>query len=212
MIEGIYLFLIDLLNKVGPIGVFVASFVESIFPPIPSEIIMFTAGSYARTQGGIPTLLLMCLIGALGNFFGTLPFYLLARWGSETLLPRFINKWGRFLLISNNDIKRAEGYFEKRGKITVFLAKLIPGIRSLIAIPAGIAKMDFKTYFVLSIAGSFVWNLFLTSIGYFAYEQKDSIFQFIKPVETLVVAIVLILVAVYLFMIVKSNWRGKGKV
>lgn len=212
MIESIYLFLIDLLDKIGPLGVFVASFVESIFPPIPSEVIMFTAGSYSKAQGGLSNLVLICFLGALGNFFGTLPFYIISRWGRDTLLPKLINKWGRFLLISIEDIERSEKYFKEKGPITVFLAKLIPGIRSLIAIPAGIAKMDFKKYFILSMAGSFIWNLFLAGIGYFAYEQKDAIFQFIKPVESIVIAILVILMGIYMFLIIRANLRDRKKV
>lgn len=205
MIESIYLFLIDLLDKVGPLGVFIASFVESIFPPIPSEVIMFTAGSYAKSQAGISTLIIVCIAGSLGNFFGTLPFYLISRIGSETILPKFINKWGKYLLIEKQAIDKSHKYFEEKGNQTVFLAKLIPGIRSLIAIPAGIAKMDFKKYFLLSFAGSFVWNLILASLGYFAYDQKDAIFQGLKPIENVVLVILGIVAIVYLYKVVRRN-------
>lgn len=206
MIEGISNFLLGLFDSIGVFGVLIASMIESFFPPIPSEIVLFTAGFYARSSGGIPLLLLFAILGAIGNFIGTLPFYLVSRFGSNRYLERFLDRWGMFLLISNDDIKKAEKYFDKRGAITVFFSKLIPGIRSLIAFPAGVSKMNFVKYTVFSLSGSFIWNLILGLIGFAAYDQKDQVIALLKPVENVVLVLIAAAVVLYVIKIV-YNYR-----
>ncbi len=201
MLEKISQILIQIVDSVGAFGIAIAGAVESFFPPIPSEIIMVSAGLSASAAGGIGLILLYSIAGAIGNFVGTLPFYLISFYGAKTFLPKFLNKWGKFLLISNDDLKRAEKLFKKRGNITVFLSKLIPGIRSLIAFPAGVAKMNFASYMFYSLAGSTVWNIFLVSIGYAAYEQKDEIFAILKPIETLILILIVIAILTYATLI-----------
>lgn len=197
MLESITNFLLVLLDKVGLLGIFIATIIESFFAPIPSEIVLFTAGLKAKESGSVELLVMMALVASLGNFVGTLPFYLISKYSSDKLLPKFLDKWGPFLLISNDDLKKTEKLFKKHGRITVFVARLIPGIRSLIAFPAGIAKMDFFQYTAFTLAGSFLWNIFLSSIGFLAYDYKDQILSFFKPVETIVLGIIVLVVVIY---------------
>lgn len=201
MLRDISEFLVQLLDQTGLFGIFFATVVESFFAPIPSEIVLFTGGYYANGNGGIPMLFVLCFVAALGNFAGTLPFYILTRFGSEKYLPRFINKFGPYLLISNEDLLKAQKYFEKRGSITVFLARLVPGIRSLIAFPAGLSKMNFAKYTFFTLLGSFLWNLLLGGIGYWAFDRKEEFFAVLEPISDIVLALVVLATVIYMIRI-----------
>lgn len=210
MLEQIANLLVQLVNTTGYLGVFVATVAESFFAPIPSEIILPTAGLAAHDAGGITALLLVCIVAALGNFVGTLPFYLISFFGSKSILPKLINRWGAYLLLSNEDLRKAERLFSKRGEVMVFFSRLIPGIRSLIAFPAGIAKMPFIRYTLFTLFGSFLWNLLLAGVGYVAYDFKDELFSFLQPVEKIVLFIILACVFVYVFKVVSRVRELKG--
>jgi len=202
MLENITNTLIGLLDSVGYLGIFIATIVESFFAPIPSEIILITAGFYAQTNGNFLSVILISIVAAFGAFIGTLPFYLLARYSSETFLPRFLKRWGMFLLISHKDLEKSQKIFETNGPAIVFFARLIPGIRSIIAFPAGASKMSHWKYFIFTFLGSFIWNVFLTSVGFLAYEQKDQIFAFLKPVERFILYGLVLAVFLYIVGII----------
>lgn len=202
MLEQITNSFVGLLDSVGYLGIFLAALIESFFAPIPSEVVLITAGFYAQTQGSYLGVILISIVAALGAFVGTLPFYLIARYSSETFLPRFLKKWGVFLLISPKDLEKSQEVFKTKGPAIVFFCRLIPGIRSLIAFPAGASKMSHKKYFVFTVLGSFIWNMFLTTVGFVAYEQKDEIFSFLKPVENLVIIGLGVAVLFYILSII----------
>lgn len=202
MLESISEILIQLMDQTGLLGIFVATVVESFFAPIPSEIVLFTAGFYASNLGSFPTLILIAIIAALGNFVGTLPFYLVSKYSSEKYLPRFLNRWGAYLLISNKDLERSKRFFDKKGGVTVFFARLIPGIRSLIAFPAGLSKMNFFKYFAFTMAGSFLWNIILGSIGFWAFEKKEVFFEIFEPISNIILIGIVVLAILYMARVV----------
>lgn len=202
MLSQISEILVQFLDKVGVVGIFFATVIESFFAPIPSEIVLFTAGYYASGHGGIPMLIIFCVVASFGNYIGTLPFYLISYYSSEKYLPRFLDKFGAYLLISNKDLEKTQKYFDQRGGITVFFARLIPGVRSLIAFPAGLAKMNFYKYTIFTLLGSFVWNLFLGAIGYWAFDQKEIFFEIFDPISNLVLLAVGIGILIYVIKVV----------
>lgn len=202
MLAQITDWLMALIATTGVFGIFIATAVESFFPPIPSEIVLFSAGFYARSQESIPLLIILCVVAALGNFAGTLPFYLVSRFSAENWLPKFLRKFGAYLLISESDLKRTEKFFDKRGAVTVFFARLVPGIRSLIAFPAGLAKMHFGSYTFFTLLGSLSWNLLLGGIGYWAYGYKDQVLAVLEPISTIILAIAIIVVVLYVLRVI----------
>ena len=211
MLSQISEFLVQLLDKVGLMGVFFATVIESFFAPIPSEIVLFTAGYYASGNGGVPMLILFCAVASFGNFVGTLPFYLLSYYGSEKYLPKFLDKWGPYLLISNEDLKKTQKYFDKRGSSTVFFARLIPGVRSLIAFPAGLAKMNLSRYTLFTLLGSFCWNLFLGGIGFWAFDQREIFFKVLDPISNLIIAGLIVIAILYVVKVVLNVRKLKRK-
>lgn len=211
MLEQIADFLVVLIEKIGLLGIFFATAIESFFPPIPSEIVLISAGFYAQANGGLGVLCVLCICAALGNFAGTLPFYLISFLGSKRLLPSIVNRYGKFLLISMDQINKVEKLFAKRGTIIVFTSRLIPGIRSLVAFPAGLAKMNFAKYTAFTLAGSFIWNLIISGIGFLAYEKREDFFRILKPFENVVLISIAAIILLYFSAIAIEFVRGGKK-
>lgn len=197
MLTQITEWLLSIIAVSGMWGIFFATVLESFFPPIPSEIVLFSAGFYAKSQESLLLLVLLAIVAAFGNFVGTLPFYLVSRFSADNLLPRFLRRFGPYLMFSETDLAKTQKFFDKRGGVTVFVARLIPGIRSLVAFPAGVAKMNFLKYTLYTLAGSLSWNLILSGIGYWAFGYKDQVLAVLDPISNIVLIAVVLAVLVY---------------
>lgn len=148
IIEFVSQIAINLINYLGYWGIFIGMTIESACIPLPSEVIMPFAG-FIVSEGKM-TLWGITLAGALGNLFGSLIAYYAGLKGGKPLLE----KYGKYFLISQNSLDRAHNWFEKYGHEAVFIARLLPGIRTFISLPAGIAQMDLKKFIIYSFAGS----------------------------------------------------------
>ncbi len=155
--------IISLVSSFSYLGIFVAAFVETIFPPIPSEIIFPLAGFVSfKSNYSYFQIFLMAFSGALGSTIGAVLIYFLSyRFGRVAIL-----KIGKYLLVNENKVKKSEDWFEHYGIYAVFLGRLAPGIREIISIPAGIAKMNFTNFIIFTFAGSLVWSTLLVFLGY----------------------------------------------
>lgn len=153
-----------MITDYGIIGIFLAMLIETIFPPIPSEIVMPVAGFLAFEAGlGLIGLLKIILAGTAGATLGATIIYWVARYGGQPL----VLKYGKKFLINEKKLNGVEKWFEKYGDFTVFLCRMAPALREIISIPAGIVKMKFPKFLVLTFFGSLVWTAFLGAIGYF---------------------------------------------
>jgi membrane protein DedA with SNARE-associated domain len=123
---------------------------------------------------------------------------------------KFINKCGGWLFISKNDAERAEKLFDKRGRLIVFIGRLMPGIRSLVSIPAGICKMDFKLYTIYTLAGSSIWNTLLLSSGYFLKDHYKGFLHAIESYEKVILLILCMAIAAYLFIVIFRNFNREN--
>ena len=202
MLEQLSEVLVHLVGQFGYLGVFVASMAESFFIPVPAEVIAFTAGYYAKSNGDLGLLALMCVITTAGNYVGATVFYGATRKGAEKFLPRFIDRWGPFLLISNEEVEKAERLFHKHGGKMVFFSKFLPVVKNLIDFPAGLSKMPFGLYSFYTLAGSFIRNVIYCLIGYFVYESKDQIFSLFAPIEKLLLLVLAVGLIVYIIKII----------
>ncbi len=201
MIETIMSWLENLIETFGPLGVGFATFIESIFIPLPSEFILITAGAMITSP---QELVLYILLSTIGSYLGTLVFYSIG-FKSRDFAYKFIEKYGKFLLLQKTDIERAEYEFTKRGRLFIFFGRLIPTIRSIISFPAGISKMNFTTYTVLTITGSFLWNTALLVSGYVFKNEYQKIIEFISKYEKLVLVILFICILVFVFKKYTNN-------
>jgi membrane protein DedA with SNARE-associated domain len=155
--------IISLISSFSYLGIFIAAFVETIFPPIPSEIIFPLAGYVSfKSDYNYFQVFLMSFSGALGSTIGAILIYFLSyKIGRTGLL-----KMGKYFFINEGKVKKAEDWFHHYGIYAVLLGRLAPGIREIISIPAGIAKMDIKKFIVFSFTGSLIWSTLLVSLGY----------------------------------------------
>lgn len=152
-------FIITIINHLGYAGVVLTMAIESACIPLPSEIIMPFAGYLTST--GRFNLWLVAFWGAIGNLLGSWLAYAVGRYGGRP----FLEKYGKYILLSRHDMNLADNWFLKHGESTVFFSRLLPVIRTFISLPAGIAKMEFWKFSIFSFAGALPWSLLLAYIG-----------------------------------------------
>ena len=160
-----------LIAEYGYPAVFAAAFLEVIFPPIPSEVVFPLVGFTAQSRGlGLENALGMAATGALGSTAGAIMIYFVSMKVGRAAIVRF----GRRVRVSEREIEKAEAWFEKYGAVAVFTARMVPGIREIISIPAGIGKMSFSKFVAFTFAGSLLWCVALTLVGYYLGEAWSS--------------------------------------
>lgn len=183
--------------------------IESSFIPFPSEVVVPPAayvagieGSSLHTTSSYPiNVLLVVLFGTLGAIIGAIINYLLAMWLGRPIIYAFADsRLGHILLLSSEKVKKAEDYFNARGKVSTFVGRLIPGIRQLISIPAGLCKMHFGWFLFYTFLGAVLWNIVLALLGYIAHGQMDLIHAYSHELS---IAIMALLAAVIAYFIIK---------
>lgn len=182
-----------LFDHLGWLGVVVAMAIESACIPLPSEIIMPLAGwlFVAEHNLGWGGVLQAAFWGAVGNLIGSAIAYGVGAWGGRPLLERY----GRYVLITRKDLDRADQWFARWGEATVFLARLLPVVRTFISLPAGIARMPFGRFAVYTFAGAFLWSFALAAVGYRwgpSWEEFREQARFLDyPIAAVVLALVI---------------------
>ncbi len=171
--------------------------IESSFIPFPSEVVIPPAAYIASKPDSHLNIFLVVLFGTLGALIGAYINYFLALWlGRPVMYKLADSKIGKLLLLSSEKIKHAEKYFNEHGKVSTFVGRLIPGIRQLISLPAGLARMNFASFTIYTILGALIWNSILALLGYVAHGQADLINEYSHELSIAILAIV-VLVALY---------------
>lgn len=180
--------------------------VESSFIPFPSEVVIPPAAYIASKPESHLNIFLVVLFGTLGALLGAFFNYFLALWLGRPVLYRLADsKVGKLLLLSSDKIKKAEQYFNDRGKVSTFVGRLIPGIRQLISIPAGLARMNILSFSLYTLLGALVWNSVLALLGYVAHGQADLINRYNHELSLIVVALVVLVAAFYGLKLLKKR-------
>jgi membrane protein DedA with SNARE-associated domain len=192
MLHEVINWLVTTIGSMGYTGIFLLMALESSLVPIPSEIIMTPAG-YLVQQGKM-NMALVILSGTLGSLFGAYLNYFAAHY----LGRPFLLKYGRYVLITEEHFRRVEDYFASHGEISTFIGRLLPVIRHLISLPAGLAGMKHIKFAVYTSLGAFIWVSILTWIGYFLGDNKALIMQYSHQAIIGVLAASFILVTVYI--------------
>ena len=174
-------------STIAYFAICLAMFLENIIPPIPSEIIMPLGGFFVYQQK--LNFYILIFWGLLGTILGTLPWYYLGRIVNEKRLSNFLDQKGKYLGISSNDLNKSKRWFDKYGVSLVFWGRLVPGIRTLISVPAGIELMPLRKFLIWTTLGSFIWVALLTYAGYLFGENYaiietylDQVKYFVKPI------------------------------
>lgn len=183
--------------------------IESSFIPFPSEIVIPPAAYVAEdsssslhvTNSYLFNVLLIVLFGTLGALLGAIINYLLSMWLGRAIIYKFADsKLGHLCLLNREKVEKAETYFNERGKVSTFVGRLIPAVRQLISIPAGISKMPFGSFLLYTFLGAFIWNSILAALGYIAGGNKELINKYSHELS---VAILALLVAVIIYFVIK---------
>ena len=176
---------------------------ESTCIPVPSEIIMPLAGwMLVESAGlGIGDIILAGLCGATGNVFGSLISYWI---GDKGGIP-FLRRYGKYILISNHDLERTNHWFAKYGDWITFVARFIPGVRTFISLPAGIARMNLGKFSAYAFLGSFIWSAALAYGGYLLGQNWEKIRAAMRPFDYPILSAFLVLVIVFVWMRLRSR-------
>jgi membrane protein DedA with SNARE-associated domain len=179
------------------VGVLLLMLAENVVPPIPSELIMPLAG-FTAARGQL-SLLLVVVAGTVGPLLGAVLWYYVGRrFGSERL-KHLAARHGRWLTLSPADVDRADAWFGRHGTRAVFFGRLIPTVRTLISVPAGIASMPLPSFLAWSTLGTGLWTTLLTGAGYLLQSQYSRVATYLNPVSTIVVVLI---AAWYLYRVV----------
>lgn len=175
----------------GYIGIFLLIMIENLFPPIPSEIIL-TFGGFMTTVSSL-NVVMVIIVATLGSVVGAILLYKVASYFGKERLTHIVLKYGRVLRLKESDIERAESFFLKYGSWAVFLCRMIPLIRSLISIPAGMTKMKMSRFLILTTAGSLLWNTVLIGLGALLGESWGEIVVFMDSFSTVIYSIIAVI-------------------
>lgn len=192
----------EFMEQYGYIGIFLMIALENVFPPIPSEVIL-TFGGFMTTHSQL-TVTGVVVASTLGSVAGALILYGVGRLLEVERLERIIERWGKWLRVKKDDIKRADAWFGKYGLWTVFFCRMVPLIRSLISIPAGMAKMKMSLFLLFTTLGTLIWNIILVKVGASVGERWHDIVEFMDVYSNIaytVIAVAFIAAAVWFFFI-----------
>ncbi len=184
-------------------GVVVLMAIESACIPLPSELIMPLAGWMLVKEQNLPAIytLVAGVYGALGCSIGSIIAYIVGMWGGRP----FLEKYGKYILISRHDLALADRWFDKSGNWTIFVSRLLPVVRTFISLPAGIARMHFVKFLVYTFLGSFIWCAGLAYGGYQLGEHWEQIRTLMRPFDPLIGILIIALIAFYIYRHLKHS-------
>lgn len=199
----------NLMDSLGYVGIVALMFLENIFPPIPSELIMPLAG-FTSVQGDL-AFIGVVLAGTLGSVIGALPLYYLGRIVGEERLKQWADRYGKWLTVSGKEIERADQWFERHGHKAVFFGRLVPGVRSLISIPAGISGMNLLQFVLYSAAGALIWTAVLAFLGRLLGQNYEQVNAYLGPITYIVLGGLLIAGIIWIVRRKKQQATGDAQ-
>jgi membrane protein DedA with SNARE-associated domain len=194
MLHEAIIWLVDTIGSLGYTGIFLLMAMESSVLPVPSELVMPPAG-YLVQQGRMD-MILVILAGTLGSWVGAYANYFAARFLGRPLLLRY----GRYIGLTEHHFGRVEHFFRQHGEISTFIGRLLPVIRHLISLPAGLARMNHLRFSLYTLVGSALWVSILAWIGYFIGENQELIMQYSHQAVVDVIAFSIVLAAGYIWL------------
>ena len=197
ILDAIKIWAESVISTMGYPGLVLVMFLENIFPPIPSEVVLPLAGNL--TNIGRFTMFGVIFWGMIGALIGALVFYYLGKWFSEERLRRLIEEYGKWALLDVNDFDRAVAFFDKHGQITIFFGRMVPIVRSLISIPAGLAEMNLPVFCFYTILGTSLWNAVLAIAGRILGKEWPLVVEWVGIYQNVMLVLVFAAVALFLF-------------
>jgi membrane protein DedA with SNARE-associated domain len=187
----------NIVESAGYLGVFIAMVVESCLIPLPSEVTMPLAG--ALSAQGQMNVWVASFIGATGNVIGSLMAYGIGYKVPEKAILGFIRRWGKWILLSEHEYEKSKSWLYKYGAWVSFFSRLFPGVRTVISLPSGVARIKLIPFAVWTFLGAFLWCVVLTWAGYLLGENWVSLEKYFKEFEIAIVVILVVLVGLYVW-------------
>ncbi|WP_404801837.1 DedA family protein [Brevibacterium aurantiacum] len=196
---------VRLMEALGPLGVGFLVFLDNIFPPIPSELVLPLAG-FTASQGSM-NIVLAIIFATVGSVVGAVILWALGKWIGLERISRIAVKMP---LVDVDDVHKTVGWFDKHGDKAVFFGRMVPIFRSLISIPAGMRNMSIIKFLVLTTAGSAIWNTILIVAGFYLGENWSIVETYAGYFQTLVIVAVVVFVVVWIVLKIRKRSRAKA--
>lgn len=182
--------IIEMMEQYGYLGILILIAVENLFPPIPSEVIL-TFGGFMTTRTEL-TPFGVIVVATLGSVIGAIILYFIGRILDVERLEKIVDRWGKVLRVKKEDLHRADAWFDKHGNKAVFFCRMIPLIRSLISIPAGMSGMRFVPFLFYTTLGTIIWNTILVVLGTTLGDRWEDIVEFMDVYSNIAYALIAI--------------------
>ena len=194
-----------IVETMGVFGIALLMLLENVFPPIPSELIMPLAGFVAAR--GEANILLVILAGTLGSLAGATFWYAIGRLVDHEWMKRLADRHGRWLTVTRAEITKADDWFDEHGHHAVLIGRVIPTIRTLISVPAGLSEMPLSRFLIYSGIGTAIWTTLLALFGYWLGSGYSRLERWIDPISYGILALI---VAIYLWRVATFSRRRRG--
>jgi membrane protein DedA with SNARE-associated domain len=195
----------QVMEQFGYTGIFLLIMLENLFPPIPSEVIL-TFGGFMTIDSSLSVPGVVA-VSTIGSVAGAIILYGIGLLINLQKMERIVDKWGYLLRLKKKDVHRADEWFSKYGAWTVFFCRFVPLIRSLISLPAGMARMNFVTFLLLTTSGTLIWNAVLVNIGAAVGSSWETIAGYMDIYSNVVYAILAILLILFAVLFVRKRKR-----
>jgi len=194
MLHDIAMIIVEWVEQFGYIGIFIMMFLESTFFPFPSEVAMIPAG-YLAAKGDM-NLIMAIVVGTLGSLMGALfNYYLAKKYGRKGVL-----RFGKYFFFTEEKLEKMEAFFVNHGSFSTFVARLIPGVRQLVSLPAGLSRMPLDKFSLHTTLGAGIWVTVLVLLGYFLGENEALIKEYLHQIVLVTLSIIAIATVIYVYM------------
>jgi membrane protein DedA with SNARE-associated domain len=197
----------DIMNQFGYIGIFLLIALENIFPPIPSEVIL-TFGGFMTTTTNM-SIIGVIIAATLGAVAGAVVLYGIGLLVDVRRIEWLVDKWGHILRLTKEDVHRANHWFDKYGAWTVFFCRLVPLIRSLISIPAGMSHMNFWLFLLFTTLGTLIWNVILVNLGAAVGSSWTTIVDYMDIYSSIIYIVLFLLLVLFIVLFIKKKTTRK---
>lgn len=193
MMSSVTQWISEVMQQLGYLGIALLMFLDNIFPPIPSELIMPAAG-FTASEGHF-TLFGVIAAGSIGSILAAVILYWIGRLLNEQRLKTWLSRYGKWLFIKPDDLTTATRWFNQHGAKIVFFGRMIPAVRSLISIPAGMARMPFGLFLLYSSLGTIIWTSILAGAGFYLGSNYEKFSHWVSGAGNVIIVILLIVAA-----------------
>ncbi len=206
LLDSVAMWVQNIIRAMGYPGLGIVMFLENVFPPIPSEAVLPMAGWLAFEKEGNFTLWGVTLVGAIGSVSGALVFYGLGYWFGEQRVRELVRRYGKWMLLTEADFDTALDWFARYGEHVIFFGRMVPIVRSLVSIPAGIAGMNLGRFNLYTAVGTALWSFLLALAGYLLGKNWPLVMDWVGRYEKIV--LVLVVGAVIFFVVSRLRQRS----